>query len=250
MTDTQPPLLDASIFFAKGSRPAQPLQGQGFLVHGARAAGKTSLAFQAVVNTVHDTSGSSRGGSGSNDGAEPHVVVLCQESVFYAKVPVPFTPLSALPDSSLNHIEFVYVSSWQGTLRELMELRTTQSVPPLLLIDDDGFETAAAPLATGQLRRGGQQADALASTTAAAACLSYLANLHDWMTRNEKPFSYVVVTNQLPESATLLPLPFGAFPVVNVWVGASGVVQMTPVAFDRAVVAPAYVTWRNGLQLR
>lgn len=225
--------LDAAALFREGSRPSQPLHGHGFLVHGARASGKTSLAFQAVVNTVQ-----------RNDTG--HVVVLCQESAFYAKVPVPFTPLNSLPESALGRIEFVYVESWSGVLRELLELRTTQSVPPLLLIDDDGF-VLEAPTQRGG--RSGQHSDVLTST-AAAACLSYLENMHDWMTRNARCFSYVLVTNQLPESATQLALPYAAFPVVNVWVGASGVVQITPMPSDGAVVAPAYIAWRSGLQLQ
>lgn len=230
-TGELPQRLDAAIFFQRGSRPSQPLRGHGFLLHGARAAGKTSLAFQAAINTVLD------GG---------HVVVLCHESAFYAKVPVPFTPLHTLTEAALGCIEFVYVESWTGVLKELMELRHCSTVPPLLLVDDDGFE-AEAPSQHGG--RSGQHADVV-TATAAAACLSYLENIHDWMARNAKSFAYVVVTNQLTESATQLALPYAAFPLVNVWVGASGVVQMTPVPSDAAVVAPAYVTWRNGLQLQ
>ncbi|KPI90318.1 hypothetical protein ABL78_0545 [Leptomonas seymouri] len=226
-------IVDAAVFFEEGRRPSQPLQGHGFLLHGARSSGKTSLAFQAAINAVQRAHGSEG------------VVVLCQESAFYAKVPVPFTPLNSLSESALGRIEFVYVESWHMALRELMELRVIRAVPPLLLIDDDGFEVEAASRRDG---KSGQHADVLAST-AAAACLSYLENVHDWMARNQRPFSYILVTNRLPESATRLPLPYAAFPLVSVWVGASGVVQVTPMPCDATVVAPAYVTWRNGLQL-
>ncbi|KPA73939.1 putative mitochondrial hypothetical protein [Leptomonas pyrrhocoris] len=234
MAVTRQEMLDAAVFFEEGRRPSQPLRGHGFLLHGARASGKTSLAFQAAINTVQ------------REGERGQVVVLCQESAFYAKVPVPFTPLGALSPSELGRIEFVYVESWSAALRELMELRTLHAVPPLLLIDDDGFEVETP---SARLGRSGQHADVLTST-AAAACLSYLENIHDWITRNRRPFSYVLVTNALPESATRLALPYAAFPLVSVWVGASGVVQVTPVPCDPTVIAPAYLTWRNGLQLR
>lgn len=236
MATSQSHKLDAAAFFQEGSRPSQPLQGHGCLVHGARASGKTSLAFQAAINAIRR----------SGDDAPVVVVVFCQEAAFYAKVPVPFTPLSTLTESALGQIEFVYVESWSGVLRELMELRTTRAVPPLLLIDDDGFELDTAARRGG---RNGQHADVLTST-AAAACLSYLENIQNWMSRSAQTFSYIVVTNELPESATQLPLPYAAFPLVNVWVGASGVVRITPIPTDTTVVAPAYVTWRNGLQLR
>lgn len=229
----EPRKLDAAVFFQQGSRPSQLLSGHGFLVHGARASGKTSLAFQAAINAVH-----------SGD----HVVVLCHESSFYAKVPAPFTPLNTLSEAALGRIEFVYVERWSGALRELMELRTTRAVPPLLLIDDDGFETAAAA-ASQRGGRSGQQADVQAAA-AAAATLSYVENVYDWMLRNGRGFAYIVVTNGLSESATQLALPYAAFPLVSVWVGASGVVQVTPLPADTTAVAPAYVTWRNGLQLR
>ncbi|CAJ1032703.1 hypothetical protein Q4I30_006214 [Leishmania utingensis] len=230
------PSLDASIFFPEGSRPPQPLHGHGFLLHGARAVGKTSLAFQAAINTVQRSDGS--------------VVVLCQESTLYSKVPQPFTPLRSLPESTLGRIEFIYVEGWTAALREMMGFRTTRAVPTLVLVDDDGFEVTAPADCRG--KRIGRHSDVLVAT-AAASCLSYLENLHDWMTRHGHPFFYVLVTNRLPESATQLSLPYAAFPLVNVWVGASGTVQITPTSADStaAVVAPAVcLTWQNGLRMR
>lgn len=233
-TSFEPRKLDAAVFFEEGSRPSQPLMGHGFIVHGARASGKTSLAFQAAISTAQ---------RGCDD---QYVMVLCNESAFYAKVPAPFTPLSSLTDSALSRIVFVYVESWKAVLRELMELRSTQDVPSLLMIDDDGLEVEAPSRQNG---RAGQHAGVFAST-AAASCLSFLENVHAWMSRHRKPFSYLLVTNQLPESATQLALPYAAFPLVNVWVGASGVVEITPTPSDDVVVPPAYITWLNGLRLR
>ncbi|GET91038.1 hypothetical protein, conserved [Leishmania tarentolae] len=232
----QPPSLDASIFFPEGCRSPQRLYGHGFLLHGARAVGKTSLAFQAAINTVQGVGGS--------------VVVLCQESTLYAKVPQPFTPLGSLSESALGHIEFIYVAGWTAALREMMGFCTTRAVPTLLLVDDDGFEVTAPTDRRG--KRSGQHPDVLVATTI-ASCLSYLENIHDWMTRHDHPFFYIVVTNHLPESATQLSLPFAAFPLVNVWIGASGVVQITANAADGAaevVIPPAYLTWQNGLRMR
>ncbi|CBZ36450.1 hypothetical protein, conserved [Leishmania donovani] len=230
------PSLDAGIFFPEGSRPPQPLHGHGFLLHGARAVGKTSLAFQAAINTVQRAGGS--------------VVVLCQESTLYAKVPQPFTPLSSLSESALGHIEFIYVEGWTAALREMMGFRTTRAVPALLIVDDDGFEVTVP--ADGRGKRSGQYLDFLVDT-AAASCLSYLENLHDWMTRHDRPFFYILVTNHLPESATQLSLPYAAFPLVNVWVGASGTVQITTTQAGgtaEVVSPPAYLTWQNGLRMR
>ncbi|CBZ29103.1 conserved hypothetical protein [Leishmania mexicana MHOM/GT/2001/U1103] len=230
------PSLDPGIFFPEGSRPPQPLYGHGFLLHGARAVGKTSLAFQAAINTVQRTSGS--------------VVVLCQESTLYAKAPQPFTPLSSLSESALGRIEFIYVEGWTAVLREMMGFHTTRAVPTLLLVDDDGFEVTVAADRRG--KRSGQHPDVLVDT-AAASCLSYLENLHDWMTRHDRPFFCVLVTNHLPEPATQLPLPYATFPLVNVWVGASATVQITTTQACGAaevVSPPAYLTWQNGLRMR
>ncbi|KAG5471925.1 hypothetical protein CUR178_02590 [Leishmania enriettii] len=226
--------VDPGVFFPEGSRPPQSLRGHGFLLHGARAVGKTSLAFQAAINTVQCAGGS--------------VVVLCQESSLYAKVPQPFTPLSSLSESALGRIEFIYVESWTAALREMMGFRTTKAVPTLVLVDDDGFDVTAATDRCG--KRAGQHRDVL-FTSAIASCLSYLEGLHDWMTGHGRAFFYVVVTNRLPQCATPLPLPYAAFPLVSVWIGASGTVQITPTVADRAAaaVAPplAYLTWQNGL---
>lgn len=232
---TAPRTLDAAVFFPAGRRPSQPLQGHGALVHGARAVGKTSLAFEAAVNTVLS------GGS---------VVVLCKEAALYAKLPQPFTPLRSLSAAALGRLDFIYVDGWTAALREMMTFRTTRAVPTMALIDEDGFDVAPAP-ADRREGRAGQRPELL-QATAAAACLSYLSNLHDWMTRQSRPFFYVVATNELPESASQLSLPYTAFPLVDVWVGASGVVEITPVAAERAVVvvAPAYIAWRDGLCLR
>ncbi|KAK7195145.1 hypothetical protein NESM_000438700 [Novymonas esmeraldas] len=234
-----PSPLDAGVFFPVGSRPPQPLRGHGFLVHGARAAGKTSLAFQAAINTVL---------YGGGDSESSSVVVLCQESAFYTKVPQPFTPLGSLAESALNRIEFIYVESWTAALREMMGFRTTRAVPTLVLVDDDGFEVAAPAERGGG--RGGQHPEVVAAA-AAASCLSYLESLHQWVSRHGRAFFYVLVTNQLPESATQLSLPYAAFPVVNVWVGASGAVHITPTPADTAAAtAPTHITWMNGLHLR
>ncbi|KAG5497521.1 hypothetical protein JKF63_03785 [Porcisia hertigi] len=236
-TDCAPhPSLDAGIFFPKGSRPSQALRGHGFLLHGARAVGKTSLAFQAVINTVQCAGGSA--------------VVLCQESTLYAKVPQPFTPLSSLSESDLGRIEFIYVEGWTAALREMMGFRTTRMVPTLVLIDDDGFEVTAPADRFG--KRVGPHPDVLVAT-AVASCLSYLENIQDWMSRNGRSFFYVVVTNQIPDSCTELALPYAAFPLVNMWIGASGTLQITPIPGDDAAALappPVYLTWKNGLRTR
>ncbi|KAG5471275.1 hypothetical protein LSCM1_01348 [Leishmania martiniquensis] len=231
--------VDPGVFFPEGSRPAQPLHGHGFLLHGARAVGKTSLAFQAAINTVQCAGGS--------------VVVLCQESALYAKVPQPFTPLSTLSEAALGRIEFIYVESWTAALREMMGFRTTRAVPTLVLVDDDGFEVTAT--ADRRSKRAGQNSEVL-FTSAIASCLSYLENVHEWMNAHSRVFFYVLVTNHLPESATQLSLPYSAFPLVSVWIGASGTVHITPTTADRAAAGaapsppPAYLTWRNRLCMR
>lgn len=231
-------MVDFNVFFPEGARLPQPLQGHGFLIHGARASGKTSLAYEAAIQTVR---------------AGGQVVVLCVESALYAKVPQPFTPLKSLPQSVLSRIEFIYVDGWSTALRELMAFRLVREVPELLLIDDDGFtEANVARLAERPPSGFGFKDHSMLHRglpASMAACLSFLENMYSWVTRNGRSVFYTVVTNDVPDGSTQLPLPFTAFPLVNVWFGASGLVQVTPSVGDPAVVKPVQLCWDRGLSI-
>lgn len=45
-------MLDCRVLFEANTQPSTLCRGKGFLIRGARQAGKSSLAFQAAINTV------------------------------------------------------------------------------------------------------------------------------------------------------------------------------------------------------
>ncbi|EPY36454.1 hypothetical protein STCU_00573 [Strigomonas culicis] len=221
-------MLDFSDFFKKGSWPSVPLKGNGYFVSGARACGKTSFAFQVAVNCVLD------GGI---------ALVICTEASVHAKVPRPFVKLEDLPASALERIQFLYVDSWASAAHELMELSAADEIPSFIMIDDDGFADGADAAAPAR-------APPSLGSASLALCLSCLENVGDWLARNRRPLSYAVVSNTAcADHMRRLPLPLGAFPLVHVWMGASGTVQVTPVAADDRVVEMCALRWRDGLCL-
>lgn len=260
--------LDFSDFFPAGVRPPQPMLGHGYLIHGARSCGKTSLAFQAAVNCV-------LGGG--------RVLVICQESSVYAKVPRPFVPLSSLPEEALTRMEFVYADCWPAAFREVaVATRRRASLPDLVLIDDDGMamedlgapaSAAAGTTAGPELRPGASRGHRAGGINSIAQCFSLLENITEWLShRNGRQFTYIVTTNSSTvggagagsdggfrgagssyhqRQGSAVGLPLAAFPVVRIFIGSSGTVQVTPVPADRAdtVCKSFSLRWDDGLQL-
>lgn len=231
-------MLDlANLLVKTPDSPSCPLLGNGFCVYGSRQCGKTSFGFQAAVNTVLE---------GGN------VVVICSENQIFNKQPCPFTPLSSLSEQVLNNIEFIYADDWEKALRELLLMKSMADVPSLILIDDGGW-TAVREKKTVQDR--------------VALALSVLHNISDWMTRNGRPFYYVVVTNAVAADDTSArgstmssreanaaierpALPLGAFPTVFLHMDACGTVCVFPVPTDTVRVDPIRTTWgEGGLQM-
>lgn len=215
-------MLDVNIFFPPGSRAPHTLEGHGFFLYGGRRCGKTSLVFQASVNCVLS------GG---------RVVVLCHEAVLAAKLPKPFTRLTAVPEEALQRIEFIYVDSWTTVTRELMALSQLQEAPSLIIVDDDGFSEDVV------------KRDRTPGPKAVAQGLSFMDNYWDWMHRNGRDFTYVVVTNRLADSAGRLGLPYTAFPLVHLYVSSTGLVEVTPTAADRSPIEVVSLRWADGLEL-
>lgn len=226
-------MLDLSNFFKKGTWPSVPLKGNGFFLSGARGCGKTSFAFQVAINCVLD------GGT---------ALVICREASMQAKLPKPFVKLEEIPVNMLDRIQFIYVEDWSAAAQELMELSAKDEVPSVIVIDDDGFDAAAADASTAT-RTTSSSSSSLGSPSL-SLCLSCLENVKDWFSRNHLPLSYVVVSNTAyADHMRRLPLPLGAFPVVHIWMGASGTVQVTPVAADTTAVDVFSLQWRDGLCL-
>lgn len=223
-------MLDFSEFFKKGTWPSVPLQGNGFFLSGARACGKTSFAFQVVINCVLE------GGT---------ALVICRETSMQAKLPKPFVKLEEIPVSALDRIQFLYVESWTDAAQEVMDFSATDEIPSIILIDDDGFDDSVEANTANRTA-----SSASGGSSALPLCLSCLDNMKDWFARSQLPLVYMVVSNTAyADHMRRLPLPLGAFPVVHIWMGASGTVQVTPVAADSSVIEVFSLQWKDGLCL-
>ncbi|KAG8339283.1 hypothetical protein ERJ75_000360300 [Trypanosoma vivax] len=205
--------VDMSLFLPVGTAPQ--LNGNGCIVHGARQSGKTSFAFQAVMTTVRN------GG---------RVVVFCREQALYAKMPQPFTSWQELSDLALSRIEFAYVSSIAGVVQEVGSWLSANSVPTLLLVDDDGFADA------GDVRR-------------VALLLSMMENIVEWLGCFGQTFHYVLVTNSLPEWNLPEELPLAPFPLVWFLFTSSGSIHVRTKGVTENQFGPLLVSWDGRLIL-
>nr|CCC94616.1 unnamed protein product [Trypanosoma congolense IL3000] len=209
--------FDISRFLPKGTATVPTLlSSHGCFICGPRSCGKTSFAFQAVVNTVQD------GG---------RVVVLCQEFVLYAKMPRPFTPLEQLGEELLSRIEFAYLTSTADVVRELGRWIELGDVPALVLIDDDSFSDA------GDVRH-------------TALMLSMLENVYAWVERNGGIFHYLFVSSSYPVSSVRENLPLGAFPLAWFNFTSGGTVYVAAKGLAPSAARPLVLEWREGLVLR
>lgn len=210
--------LDISRFLPKEiNAPPTPLVAHGCFIHGPRSCGKTSFAFQAVINTVV--------------GEEERVIILCQEHVLYEKMPKPFTPLEELNEDALTRIEFAYLSSMADVVRELSSWTVGSSLPALVVVDDEAFLDAGDERLT-------------------AVMLSMLENVSAWAKQFNGVFHYIVVTNSYPDRGLREKLPFATFPLIWFTFGSVGSVQVAVAGTSQVSTHPLMLEWRDSLTVR
>lgn len=250
-------MLNIGTFFPLGWREDQFLLGCGYFLYGARSSGKSSLAFQAAVNTVQ------RGGT---------VLVLCHEQCLSHKVPQPFTSLATLSEEELNRLEFGYVNDWESAIKELLDMDDGASedgscIADMIILEDEGwnsFPSAGSP-------RGGRSSGRPHSRgvlnsdsgryfrgvldSQRATCLSILVLLRNRMMQSGRNLTFIVVSNnysaiEYSGLENTLDLPLSNFPLVQLQFSPSGMVNVIPLPSDgKAFLSSFSLQWKDGLQL-
>lgn len=190
------------------------MHGSGFLLYGARSSGKSSFAFQAVLNTVIS------GGS---------VVVLCNKEKVQKSSPKPFTRLETLSEEESDRITTIYVLKVSEALTELKALYVESQIPDLVVFDDGDCTIEDTEMDL-------------------AECVSFIELMREkLLSEKERELRYIIVTNSLPFYMAEVPFPLSIAPLVQIrFINSKIVVKPLP-GDTESETTTILVQWNNGL---